>query len=132
MRKEGNVMCNNEYIPRLFDQTLEFALRTKGAVLVVGPKWCGKSTTSAKHAKVVIDLTNEETKKQYIDLAKISPMTLLNSGEKPLLIDERQEISFIWNSVKHSVDKNQSFGQYILTGSVTDKTISKDIKKKGK
>lgn len=115
-----------DYIPRLFDDTLSFSLKSKGAVLVVGPKWCGKSTTSARQAKTIIDLTIEETKEQYINLAKASPAIFLEQGEKPLLIDEWQEISFIWNSIKVEVDKSGSFGQFILTGSVTDKTISKE------
>lgn len=115
---EGN------YIPRLFDKTLEFALKTKGAVLVVGPKWCGKSTTSSRHAKTIIDLTIVETREQFIDFAKTAPTLFLQQGEKPLLIDEWQDISFIWNSIKDQVDKSKSFGQFILTGSVTDKTLS--------
>ena len=59
---------------------------------------------------------------QYVELAKNAPEVLLNSGEKPILIDEWQVISFIWNSVKECVDENGGFGQYILTGSVTDNT----------
>ncbi len=109
------------YIPRLFDKTLEFALRSKGAVLVVGPKWCGKSTTSARQAKTIIDLTIEETKSQYVAFAKASPTLFLQQGERPLMIDEWQEISFIWNSIKDQVDKSRSFGQFILTGSVSEK-----------
>ena len=116
------------YIPRLFDKTLEFALKSKGAILVVGPKWCGKSTTSSRQAKTIIDLTIEETKEQYINFAKAAPTLFLQQGEKPLLIDEWQEISFIWNSIKDQVDKNKSFGQFILTGSVTDKAIANDKK----
>lgn len=119
----------DEYIPRLFDKTLEFALKSKGAVLVVGPKWCGKSTTSARYAKTIIDLTVQETLEQYISFAKSAPSKFLQSGEKPLLIDEWQIISFIWNSIKDYVDKNKSFGQFILTGSVTDKSAVQDIEK---
>ncbi len=111
------------YIPRLFDNILNFALRSKGAVLVVGPKSCGKSTTSKRLAKTVIDLTDQDASVQQIALAKVSPTKFLNQGEKPILIDEWQEVSFIWNSIKNEVDKISSFGQYILTGSVTDKTF---------
>lgn len=114
------------YIPRLFDKTLEFSLKSKGAVLVIGPKWCGKSTTSARQAKTIIDLTDEDKKEQYIKMAKVSPSYFLNQGERPLLIDEWQEVSFIWNTIKSQVDKSHSFGQFILTGSVTDKTILKE------
>lgn len=113
---------SKEYLPRLFDKILEFSLKSIGAILVVGPKWCGKSTTSSRYAKTIIDLTDEQTKEQYISLAKNSPIFFLSQGERPLLIDEWQEISFIWNNIKKAVDESQSFGQFILTGSVTDKT----------
>lgn len=116
-------MNDEKYIARLFDQTLDFALKSKGAVLVVGPKSCGKSTTAARHAKTIIDLTDNQSKEQQIALAKVSIDRFLNQGQRPLLIDEWQEIAFIWNSIKSEVDKSQSFGQFILTGSVTDKTL---------
>ena len=115
-------MEDTKYIPRLFDETLAFALKSKGAVLVVGPKSCGKSTTSKRQAKTIIDLTDIHMQEQQISLAKASPSKFLNQGERPLLIDEWQVVSFIWNSVKYEVDKSNSFGQFILTGSVTDKT----------
>ena len=111
------------YIPRLFDKTLEFALKSKGAVLVVGPKSCGKSTTSRRQAKTIIDLTDLDVVEQQVSLARSSAKKFLNQGERPLLIDEWQEVSFIWNSIKSEVDKSNSFGQFILTGSVTDHTL---------
>ncbi len=64
---------------------------------------------------------------QYIELAKNAPEVLLNRGERPILIDEWQVISFIWNSIKEAIDDNGSFGQYILTGCVTDNTASKSL-----
>lgn len=111
-----------EYIERIFDKELEFYLKAVGAIQVVGPKWCGKSRTAKRHAKTVIDLMKKKERDQYVELAKNAPEVLLNSGEKPILIDEWQVISFIWNSVKECVDENGGFGQYILTGSVTDNT----------
>ena len=116
-------MKEKKYIARLFDKTLEFGLKSKGAVLVVGPKSCGKSTTAKRQARTIIDLTDVDTKKQQIELARASTTRFLNQGEKPLLIDEWQEVAFIWNSIKSEVDKSNSFGQFILTGSVTDKTL---------
>ena len=111
-----------KYIKRLFDEILEFSLKSKGAVVVVGPKWCGKSTTAGRYAKTVIDLMPLETRKDYIDLATISPSHFLNLGPKPILIDEWQHVSFIWDQIKYEVDKSGEFSQYILTGSVTDKS----------
>ncbi|MBQ6335232.1 MAG: ATP-binding protein [Erysipelotrichaceae bacterium] len=114
-------MSENRYINRLFDKTVEFSLKSKGALVIVGPKWCGKSTTAKRYAKTVIDLMPMESRNEFIELAKISPSNFLNYGPKPILIDEWQHVSFIWDQVKYEVDKTGEFGQYILTGSVTDK-----------
>ena len=117
----------DQYINRLFDQTVEFALRSKGALVIVGPKWCGKSTTANRYAKTVIDLMSLESRSDYISLAKISPSRFLNYGPKPILIDEWQHVAFIWDQIKYEVDKTGEFGQYILTGSVTDKSRNEDL-----
>ena len=110
-----------KYIPRLFDDVLSFSLKSKGAVLVVGPKWCGKSTTCKKHAKTIVDLMPISSRKNLIELAKSAPEEFLNQGPKPMLIDEWQHISFIWDQIKVEVDEAGEFGQFILTGSVSDK-----------
>jgi predicted AAA+ superfamily ATPase len=114
-------MNDNGYINRLFDRIVEFSLKSKGALVIVGPKWCGKSTTAKRYAKTIIDLMPLESRNEFIELAKISPSNFLNYGPKPILIDEWQHVSFIWDQVKYEVDKMGEFGQYILTGSVTDK-----------
>ena len=111
------------YIERLFDKKIEFYLRSVGAIQVVGPKWCGKSTTSKRHAKTIIDLMKKKVRDQFVPLAEQDPEFLLDYGEKPLLIDEFQIISFIWNSIKEKIDETGKFGQFILTGSVTDASI---------
>ena len=115
-------MGEQQYISRLFDGVVEFSLRSKGALVIVGPKWCGKSTTAKRYAKTVIDLMPLDSRSEYIELAKISPTNFLNYGPKPILVDEWQHVSFIWDQVKYEVDKTGEFGQYILTGSVTDKS----------
>ena len=115
-------MDEQKYINRLFDGVVEFSLRSKGALVIVGPKWCGKSTTAKRYAKTVIDLMPLDSRNEYIELAKISPTNFLNYGPKPILVDEWQHVSFIWDQVKYEVDKTGEFGQYILTGSVTDKS----------
>ena len=116
-----------QYISRLFDKQLDFYLKCVGAIQIVGPKWCGKSTTAKRHAKTIIDLAKNSEKNFYVPLAKESPDTLLKIGEKPILIDEWQIISFIWNDLKSEIDEGSSFGQYILTGSVTDNTIKNNL-----
>lgn len=115
-------MSKQHYIRRLFDYTVEFTLKSKGALVIVGPKWCGKSTTASRYAKTIIDLMPLDTRNDFIELAKISPTNFLNYGPKPILIDEWQHVAFIWDQVKYEVDKTGEFGQYILTGSVTDKS----------
>lgn len=113
-------MLNNDYIPRLFDEELDFYLKCVGAVAIVGPKFCGKSTTAKRHAKTIVDLTKTQDREQYVALAKNAIENFLNMGEKPQLIDEWQIVSFVWNDIKSSIDESGIFGQYILTGSVTD------------
>ncbi len=108
------------YIPRLFDEQLSFALKCKGAVVVTGPKWCGKSTTSRRHAKTIIDLMPIETRENYVAYAKSAPHLFLTRCEHPLLIDEWQHVSFLWDQIKFEVDESREFGEYLLTGSVTD------------
>ncbi len=103
------------------DDILEFSLKSKGAVVIVGPKWCGKSTTASRYSKTTIDLMPLDTRDQYIKLAKVAPSNFLNIGQKPILIDEWQHVSFLWDQIKYEVDKTGEFGQYILTGSVRDK-----------
>lgn len=115
-------MSEKAYISRIFDGIVEFILKSKGALVIVGPKWCGKSTTAKRYARTVIDLMPLESRNEYIELAKISPENFLNYGPKPILVDEWQHVSFIWDQVKYEVDKTGEFGQYILTGSVTDKS----------
>lgn len=119
-------MENKKYIPRLFDISLEFALKTKGAILVEGPKWCGKSTTCKRFAKEIVDLMPLRTRNDYILEAEIAPDYFLSSRKKPLLIDEWQHVSFIWDQIKVEVDEANEFGQFILTGSVTDRDINED------
>ena len=108
-----------KYYKRLIESKIERKLKTSGAVLVAGPKFCGKTTTCMLYQKSFIKLNTRQT----IELAKIDPKGVL-VGEKPRLIDEWQAVPDIWNQVKDSLDNEYSFGQYILTGSSTpaDKT----------
>ena len=119
---------SKRYIKRLFDDILEFSLKSKGAIVIVGPKWCGKSTTASRYSKTTIDLMPLDTRNQYIQLAKVAPSEFLNMGQKPILIDEWQHVSFLWDQIKYEVDKTGDFGQYILTGSVSDRERNNSIK----
>lgn len=94
-------------------------MRTSGAVVVVGPKFCGKTTTCMLYQKSFVKLNTQ----QAINMARMNPKAVLN-GEKPRLIDEWQKAPDVWNQVKDDLDFNYEFGKYILTGSSTpaDKT----------
>ena len=105
-----------EYIKRYVDEELKDLLECMGAVLIVGPKWCGKTTTATQFAKTIIELQHPKLGKSYIELADVDPLLLLD-GEKPLLIDEWQMAPQLWDAVRYSVDKTEGYGLYILTGS---------------
>lgn len=105
-----------EYIKRYVDDELKNILECMGAVLIIGPKWCGKTTTATQFAKTIIELQHPTLGKSYIELADVDPLLLLE-GEKPLLIDEWQMAPELWDAVRYSVDKTDGYGLYILTGS---------------
>ena len=107
------------YYSRLVEKEIELKLRTSGAVVVAGPKFCGKTTTCMLYQKSFVKLNT----KQAIAMARMNPKAVLK-GETPRLIDEWQKAPDIWNQVKDDLDFNYEFGKYILTGSSTpaDKT----------
>ena len=107
---------NMEYIERYVDEELKNILECMGAVLIVGPKWCGKTTTASQFARTIIELQHPTLGKSYIELADLDPLLLLD-GEKPLLVDEWQMAPELWDAVRYSVDKTDGYGLYILTGS---------------
>lgn len=107
-------MSEKEYISRIFDGIVEFTLKSKGALVIVGPKWCGKSTTAKRYARTVIDLMSLESRNEYIELAKISPENFLNYGPKPILVDEWQHVSFIWDQVNTRLIKPEISGSISL------------------
>lgn len=105
-----------EYYERVSDKVLLEHLKSKGAVLIEGTKWCGK-TTSAKHvANSFIEMDRPDMTEQYQQMARIKPSYLLK-GATPHLIDEWQIATNIWNAVRYEVDRRGEFGQFILTGS---------------
>jgi len=108
-----------KYLPRYIEKQIARRLKSSGVVVVSGPKFCGKTTTSERFAKSVVKLNT----RQSIKLAKLEPRNVL-IGETPRLIDEWQTVPDIWNEAKAWIDENPEFGQFILTGSSTpaDKT----------
>lgn len=110
-------MKNELYIPRIADSTLQKKLRTSGAVLIAGPKWCGKTWTALNAANSVIYLQDPDKRASYLKMAQTAPSYLLR-GDTPRLIDEWQTATVLWDAVRFAVDKNPQKGQFILTGSV--------------
>ncbi|MDR0523465.1 MAG: DUF4143 domain-containing protein [Candidatus Methanoplasma sp.] len=112
----------SEYRPRLADIQLKAELDAFGAVLIVGPKWCGKTTTAEHAAKSAIYMRDPEMRDRYASIAEMKPSNILN-GDNPRLIDEWQSSPKLWDAVRHSVDMRGLTGLYILTGSaVVDET----------
>ncbi len=105
-----------EYKSRIADKILKNKLLSKGAVLIEGPKWCGKTTTAEQIALSVLYMTKPEDMKQNISLAEINPSLLL-SGDVPRLIDEWQVAPKLWDAIRFEVDHRNLEGQFILTGS---------------
>ncbi len=104
------------YQARIADDILKFKLESKGAVLVEGAKWCGKTTTARQQAASVLSMQNQDTAASNLELARIRPSVLL-AGAVPRLIDEWQVAPKLWDAVRHAVDERDEFGQFILTGS---------------
>lgn len=120
-----------EYKLRIADKILKEKLDSKGAVLIRGPKWCGKTTTSEQIAGSVIYMS--QTGSNNIELAKIDPQLLLQ-GNTPRLIDEWQLAPQLWDAVRFEVDHRHRPGQFILTGSavpINNKDRSLNIKHTG-
>lgn len=95
---------------------LDRKLQGKGAVLVEGPKWCGKTTTAEQKAASILKLGDVGVYRQSRQLAEMNPALLLE-GAAPRLIDEWQTIPELWDSVRSEVDERNTFGQFIMTGS---------------
>ena len=104
------------YNKRIADDILKRKLEGIGAVLIEGPKWCGKTTTAEQIAASVLYMDEPDKKEQNIRMADISPQTLL-AGDTPRLIDEWQVAPKLWDAVRFEVDHRDDLGQFILTGS---------------
>lgn len=106
-----------DYYPRLADKLLQERLQSAGAVLIEGPKWCGKTSTAERQAKSILYMQDPDQRIQNQHAAEVQPSLLLQ-GDTPRLLDEWQEAPVLWDAVRHSVDRRGgAAGQYILTGS---------------
>jgi len=105
-----------DYRPRIADKMLSRRLRGVGAVLIQGPKWCGKTTTAEQQAASVVYMDDPEYMEQNIELANLSPRKIL-TGATPRLIDEWQLAPQLWDAARFEVDHRDDAGQFIFTGS---------------
>ena len=105
-----------KYKSRIVDEILKRKLEGKGAVLIEGPKWCGKTTTAEQLAASILYMDDPERKEQNINMSELNPKRLLK-GPTPRLIDEWQIAPKLWDSIRFEVDHRSELGQFILTGS---------------
>ena len=105
-----------KYKSRITDALLSRKLEGKGAVLIEGAKWCGKTTTAEQQAKSIVYMTDPEKSYQYLSMVELNPKTLLE-GKTPRLFDEWQIAPKLWDAIRFEVDHRDDLGQFILTGS---------------
>ncbi len=105
-----------KYKSRIADEILKRKLEGKGAVLIEGPKWCGKTTTAEQLAASILYMDDPERKEQNINMSELNPKRLLK-GATPRLIDEWQIAPKLWDTIRFEVDHRSELGQFILTGS---------------
>lgn len=117
------------YRKRIADNILKRKLEGKGAVLIEGPKWCGKTTTAEQIANSVLYMDDPESKAQNITMAELNPKRLLK-GNAPRLIDEWQLAPKLWDAIRFEIDHRGSLGQFVLTGSAVPPD-TKDIAHSG-
>lgn len=105
-----------KYRKRIADDILKRKLEGKGAVLIEGPKWCGKTTTAEQLAASILYMDDPEKKEQNISMSELNPKRLLK-GSTPRLIDEWQLAPKLWDAIRFEVDHRGELGQFVLTGS---------------
>lgn len=108
------------YRDRITDEALQLKLKAFGATLIVGPKGCGKTTTGKHFSKSYIEFQDEDNREKYLSVAENIPSKLL-LGERPRLFDEWQDAPKIWGAIRKDIDDTGLKGQYILTGSSSQK-----------
>lgn len=111
-----------DYRNRIADQLLRDKLEAMGAVLIEGPKACGKTTTAEQQAKSIIYMDDPSRQEQYKQMAQTNIRFLLE-GETPRLIDEWQEVPQFWDAIRFEVDHRDEDGQFMLTGSAVPADI---------
>lgn len=112
------------YKKRIVDELLKDQLNCMGAVLVEGPKWCGKTTTAEQCAESILYMNDPERVSMNLQLAESQPSFLLD-GPVPRLVDEWQMAPQLWDAARFAIDRRKAFGQFIFTGSSVPPDTSK-------
>ena len=110
----------NKYLKRIADRVLQDRLAASGAVLIEGPKWCGKTRTALENSKSHLFMQDPDKAISYLKAADTKPSLLLK-GDTPRLLDEWQTAPVLWDAVRFMVDQRGKSGQFILTGSAVPK-----------
>lgn len=105
-----------KYLPRVSDEIIQKYLKSQGAILIEGPKWCGKTTSAKQFSKSSVLFSDPSAKDYLKSLLSLDYKSLLN-GETPRLFDEWQVAPNLWDAIRFEVDNRQEPGQFILTGS---------------
>ena len=114
------IPLKQNYLGRIVDKVLNIALEASGAVLIEGPKWCGKTRTAEEKAASILYMQDPDHTASYQQAADTKPSLLLQ-GDTPRLIDEWQMVPVLWDAVRFAIDKRRKTGQFILTGSAVPK-----------
>ncbi|MDE7144516.1 MAG: AAA family ATPase, partial [Muribaculaceae bacterium] len=121
-------MVKPKYRPRIADAMLRRKLLGMGAVLIEGPKWCGKTTTAEQQSGSVIYMDDPKSRQMNLEAASLNPDLILD-GQTPRLIDEWQIAPTLWDAVRFAVDHRGEDGQFILTGSAVPLVGEEDLKR---
>lgn len=121
-------MVKPKYRPRIADAMLRRKLLGMGAVLIEGPKWCGKTTTAEQQSGSVIYMDDPKSRQMNLEAASLNPDLILD-GQTPRLIDEWQIAPMLWDAVRFTVDHRGEDGQFILTGSAVPLVGKEDLKR---
>jgi predicted AAA+ superfamily ATPase len=111
------------YLKRILDKELDLALKSSGAVLIEGAKWCGKTWTAEEHAASALYLHDIKNREYYLKTLEVDPSVLLE-GKTPRLIDEWQTAPVLWDGVRFTVDQRGGAGHFILTGSAASSDVA--------
>jgi predicted AAA+ superfamily ATPase len=111
-------LVSMQYVQRISDRQIQKYLKLFGAVLIEGPKWCGKTWAARHSSRSEFALADPTGNFRNREIAMLNPDAALQ-GAHPHLIDEWQEVPMLWDAVRYAIDRDPAKGQFMLTGSST-------------